>query len=338
MDTPYEARKVGVKKGADFLKESIFLKDSRLGTICDIVQGQLNLNAGSEIGVTTYSRVFFLDREANIRSFMAFNPTAQLKIIDLENDGNCEYLATRIYEGISLIDHQGNVLWEYNQKIYDLPRYPRGSSIDRAIAGNIGRTGIWKFAVLYHWTGISLIDKYGVKNWEQLISGADSVQFVDVHNDGNVNIVIGSSQKITIMDSEGKIVSQKNAPYQWYELSICKWPTKNDQDLVLFSGDKIIHLIDFDGNSIMQFSAPGCTTGPVKGVLVKLKIGEPEYLAVLAELFPTRWALYVYDPQGTLVYQRVFSEQCSSIAAVSLDDSGAETLLVGSVGKIWQYR
>jgi hypothetical protein len=51
-----------------------------------------------------------------------------------------------------------------------------------------------------------------------------------------------------------------------------------------------------------------------------------------------RSALYVYDDEGTLRYQEILGEPCSALAAVPDKEAGAEVLLIGGDGKVWEYR
>lgn len=97
---------------------------------------------------------------------------------------------------------------------------------------------------------------------------------------------------------------------------------------------------DFDGKVVAQFNAPKCgTLGHARGIPVKLKTDQPEYFAVIVEF--SNWKrsiLYVYNQSGALVYQEILTEPCASIAAVSIDNSNVESILVGGVGKVWQYK
>ncbi|MFH1260204.1 MAG: hypothetical protein ABII74_10435 [Elusimicrobiota bacterium] len=83
----------------------------------------------------------------------------------------------------------------------------------------------------------------------------------------------------------------------------------------------------------------------MKGVPVKFKHDEDEYFAVIKEVSGVedhfgRNVLYVFDSRAKLIYQRVFQQKYvdKAIAAVNLDDSGTESLLVAGEGKVWQYK
>lgn len=116
---------------------------------------------------------------------------------------------------------------------------------------------------------------------------------------------------------------------------------------ILCNEDGVIRLIDFNLQSAGNFVATGCGgSGFIKGVPVKFKKDEDEYFAVIKEVSGVdkngfgRNVLYIFNSRSELIYQRIFEQRYTdkAIAAVSLDDSGTESLLVAGEGKVWQYK
>jgi uncharacterized protein YodC (DUF2158 family) len=146
--------------------------------------------------------------------------------------------------------------------------------------------------------------------------------------------------RLTIRDWQGAVISQAQPPAYFSGFSLCRWPDRKGKEHPLFAENNTIWILDFAGRPVAQFTAPNCgTLGHARGTTVRLKKDEPEYFAAVVEF--KQWArslLYVYDSAQTLVYQEVLPESSPSIAAVALDKSGAEALLVGGNGKVWEYR
>ena len=162
---------------------------------------------------------------------------------------------------------------------------------------------------------------------------------VDTNGDGTLEIVERSSG-LTVRDGRGEIISQ-NRPVPFISnFSLCHWPGKNDRAYVLMSDDNTTWILDFEGKTVAQLEAPKAHRGMARGVPVKLKADQPEYFAVLVELqfYWRRSILYIYNPNHKLVYQEILPETCGAIAALPLDRSGTDALLVGGWGKVWQYQ
>jgi len=334
LEMPKELDTPRVTAGSDFLLKRLFLQDSRLGTITDIVTGELDPSPESEIGIAGSKGALFVDANSNVKSSVMFNSrTEHVDIIDVDADGICEFINRGSWGcDASLIDHNGNTIWTYG----GMP------SVDDMCAGDIDGDGTVEFVVGFNGGGgVHLLDKDGKKKWKQSDGNVWHVELVDTNGDGRLEIVHSNAGGyITVRDKEGEIISQLAPSPYFSHFSLCKWPTKNDREYALLSENDTIWLFDFDAKTVAQFKAPKCgTLGHARGTPVKIRSGQPEYLAVIVEF--RNWQksiLYVYNPAGKLVYQEILSEACASIAAVSLDKSERETILIGGVGKVWQYK
>lgn len=142
------------------------------------------------------------------------------------------------------------------------------------------------------------------------------------------------------LGAPGVVLSRARPPAYFSGFSLCNWPAKQDRVYALLAEDDTVWVLEFDGKAAAKFDAPRCgSLGHARGTAVKLERSEPEYLAVVVEF--TNWErsiLYLYDSTRTLVYQEIIPERCASIAAMSLDRSDTEVLLVGGEGKVWEYR
>ncbi len=334
MKMPEELNTPKVLVGSDFLLKELFVQDVRLGTITDIALGEFEPGPGPEVGIVGSKGVLFLDENFNVKSLTMFSVNAgHVEIIDVEGDRICEYLDRGGgWQDVSLIDHKGNAIWTYG----GMP------GVDNICSGDIDGDGLLEFVVGFNGGGgVQLLDRNGKEKWKQPDRNVWHVELVDTNDDGSLEIVHSNAAgQITVRDREGNIISQaKPSPY-FSHFSLCRWPNKKSREYALLSENDIIWIFDFDGKVVAQFNAPKCgTLGHARGIPVKLKTDQPEYFAVIVEF--SNWKrsiLYVYNESGTLVYQEIFTESCASIAAVSIDKSNVESILVGGVGKVWQYK
>jgi len=334
LEMPQDLNTPEIVKGSDLLSKNLFIQDSRLGKISDIVKGELDPSPGVEIGIAGSYGAIFINDSSQTKSRIIFSGrVALVNIIDIDSDGVCEFI-NRGSWGIdaSLIDHKGNTVWTYGGN----------PGVDDMCAGDIDRDGAKEFVVGFNGRGgVHLLDKNGKKKWRQSDGNVWHVELVDTNGDGNLEIVHSNAAgQITVRDGQGKVIFQtKPAPY-FSHFSLCRWPSKKDREYALLAADDTIWLFNFDGKVVAQFNAPKCgTLGRVWGQLVKIKNSQPEYLAVIVEFENwKRSILYVYAQPDVLVYQEIIPETCGSIAAISLDKSGNEAIFIGCEGNVWQYK
>ncbi len=335
LEMPSDIETPSVIVGSGFVSKSIFLEAKRVGSVTDIVVGELDPSPGVEIGVAGSEGAVFVDEGAKVKSSVIFFACwPHVDIIDVDGDGTCEFMNRGSWATpASLIDHNGNKLWSYGRGM---------PGIDDMAAGDIDGDGALEFVVGFNGGGgVHLLETDGKKQWRQPDGNVWHVEIVDTNGDGSLEIVHSNARgEIKVRDAQGKVISRANpAPYI-SAFSLCKWPTKKDREYVLLAENDTIWLFDFSGKCIAELEAPRCgTLGHARGVPVRIKGDEPEHFAVVVEFWNwERTVLYIYDPAGTLVYQEILPEACAAIASVSLDDSEAETLLIGGQGKVWQYK
>ncbi len=325
-----------VVTGSGFLQKSLFQSDPRLGKVTDIVLGELDGQPGSEIGVAGTQGALILDKGLKVKSSVQFDArTTHAHIIDLNGDGICEFMnMNRAGWSIdaSLLDHKGMTLWSYG----GMP------GVDDVCAGDIDGDGRLEFAVGFNGGGgVHLVDSAGRRRWKEPDGNVWHVEMADINADGKLEIVHSNAAgRITVRDGQGRILSRaKPAPY-FSGFSLCRWPDRKSRQYALLAEGDAVWILGFNGKTVMRLDAPRAgSLGNASGVTVKLVPGEPEYLAVAVDYeIWKRSNLYVYDSKGTLVYQEIVPEACASIAALPLDNSDREAILLGGEGRVWQYQ
>ena len=333
LAVPEALNKTGVLVGEGFLSKSIYVQDTRLGTISDIAFGEFDPSPGPEIAIVGTQGALFLDDEAKAKSSIMFSlHTGHAAIVDVDGDGVSEFLDRGGgWQKVSLIDHKGNAIWTYGG-------WP---GVDNISAGDIDGDGILEFVVGFNGGGgVRLLDRDAKEKWKQPDGNVWHVELVDVNADGNLEIIHSNAAgEMTVRDKDGKIIHKaKPAPY-FSSFSLCRWPNKESPQYALLAENDIIWAFDFFGKSVAHFDAPICgTQGHARGVPTKFQSDRPEYFAVVVEF--RNWGksiLYVYGPDKKLVYQEIIPEACQAIASLSFNSKSGEHLLVGCYGKVWKY-
>jgi len=334
MQVPQPVQSPGVVAGSGFLSQSVLLQDPSLGSVTDIVLGELDPAPGLELGIAGSDGAVFLDQAHNVKKSVTFSsPTTHVDIIDVESDGKCEFM-NRGHWGCdaSLFSHDGKRLWEYGGR----------PGVNDMCAGDMDGDGKTEFAVGFNGAGgVHLLSSSGHRKWRQPDSNAWHVEMANATADPRPEIIhSNAAAQLTVRDSQGAVMSRTQLQAYFSSFSLCKWPDRKGAECALYAENDTIWLLGFGGNTVARFDAPDCgSLGHARGTTVRLKKDEPEYFAAVVEF--KQWArslLYVYDSAQTLVYQEVLPESSASIAAVALGTPGAEALLVGGDGKVWEYR
>jgi hypothetical protein len=377
-EIPHELREARIVVGSEFLSRNQFVTTSEswvnfdtpkgVGSIEDISIGELDSHPGIDIAIAGRYGAMIVDRngvkqsqiqyefEAEQKKIIIFNVPktrtmlGDVRVIDIEGDGTCEYLARGSLDGAAVFSHQGKRLWSYGAFTDEK------TSIDDLAAGDLNGDGVSEF--ISSWDAIELFDRHGRKGWAQpLDGGLHQMEIVDVDGDRKNEIIHSSAGGLTVRDGLGKILKEVEMPFYLSHFHLCAKPDEQQSHILVVEDDNV-WLVDFKGNVVKKFAAP-LTRFPnprkpakddifylseidvytAKGVWVKLKADQPPFLAVVTEFAALdRSVLYIYSTEGRLVYQEVMPEGCSSIAVLSQEDgSSAQEFLVGGTNTVWRY-
>jgi len=328
LEMPSSLKTAGVEKGGELLSKDVFWEGSGVGTVTDIAVGE----QGNTVIAGSRGAVFVDD--SKVASPVAFAGRADhVDVIDVEGDGVCEFMNRGSWAvPASLIDHQGKTVWRYGEGT---------PGVDDMAAGDIDGDGELEFTVGFNGGGgVHLVETDGQKVWRQSDSNVWHVEMVDTNDDGQLEIVHSNAGgEMKVRDGQGNVIQRSRPPAYFSGFSLCRWPGKKHREYALLSEEGTIWVLDFDGKPAAELEAPDCgRLGHARGTPVRLKPGEGEYFAVVVEFRSREKSIvYVYSSDEELVYQEVLSEACASVAAMSSDESGAERLLVGGEGKVWEY-
>jgi hypothetical protein len=338
-EIPADLRKPRVLVGDGLLASKPVYKHSRLGSISCIARGKLDGGSSDEIGVAAPRGAAILNKDFSERSYVQFFSFGRsVDVVDVEGDGVCEYLNKGGYGYFcSLLDHAGKTLWTSGGM--------GASMVEDAEYGDVDGDGKPEFAVAVaagFRDGVALLDSRGKRKWFFPEMYLFRVLMADTDCDGKAEVVYSDPyQNIVVRDAAGDLVSREKPEASFTGAScLIPWPARSDRKRLLLSDKGKFWVVGFDGNTIATIDAPNLSKEgwDLLAAFVRLKSGEPDYLAVLINY--GRWdrsVLYLYSHDKKLVYEEVMPESRDALIAAPSDDGKTEALLLGGEDWVWRY-
>jgi len=250
------------------------------------------------------------------------------------NSCKIEVITYKLFEHAALLDYNGKEMWR------TAGAADEGRHVDGVQSGDIDRDGKPEFAVYHRYRdGIMLIDESGKTLWKHPVYALGHLGMKDVRRNGKEEIFYSNSNNANLLtvfrtlDAEGAIVDELEISTASSEFVVIGWPVIEIRPNILLTEENEIRIVDMKGSTVVQLDAPGCRTfGKVKAVTVRFQKDEPAFLAVRKILHPDLAVLFVFDANGSLIYQSaqiIEGSMQPSLAAVPVDETGIDRLLVG---------
>ena len=327
---PEGLRHARVVTGEGALRKRVVYEQPTLLRVTEITHRKQAATGSSEWVVVGEGGAAFLGEDLQARRTVRFSGFlfAPAMAVDADGDGSLEFLSRSTF-------HSNVVLFDTNGKIRSSTEMP--DMVKIAAAGDVDGDGRAEIAVGFGGgTGIHLLNADGKKLWEQPDGNVWHVEMADVDGDGRAEILHSNAGgNLRIRDAAGSLLQDYDLDIYLGDFSLTRWDGEAQAKHLLTVDDGCFYVIGFDGNIATRLPAPGSDrTGDAYGTTVQLRNGTSYFAAVLS-YFWDRAALYVYDPEGQLIYHEVLGEKCGAVAAVP--SGAAERLLVGCQGKVWEY-
>lgn len=278
-----------------------------------------------------------------------------VRIVQLEKD-KYGFLTWGEFTGVRVMDQNGRQLWSYG--IVDVDTRKRRSDYEKrsmhyilqAAVGDLDNDGLSEYIVSQNKEGIHAFDRSGAEKWFQAADDAAShMEVIDLDNDGKnelvqlgTNVRDGKDGKIIRGDigGVGRLVlfnqDQKDKGLLACTIFDGRFSCAADRKRV-FEGTAPLSEVESRASSTEYPEKTVNISMYPKAVWVALQKDKPKYLAVIAAFIGIpRANLYIYAPDGTLVYHELLPENAETIALLP-GENGVEALLVGGKNTIWKY-
>ncbi len=323
-DLPPEPK---IRAGEDFLQKDTFFEKAELGTVTSITVGHLDPDPQAELVICGSAGAAFVTRNGDLRSFVRFEGGGGRTVpIDIENDGICEFMNRRGgSQPVSLFDHQGHRLWQYNLNNWNV-----------MAAGDLDGDGRLEFVVGNN-GGLHLLDEQGNLKRQHKSSDVFHVEVLDTDGDGRLEIVYTILGSIVIRDMAGKILRHLKGDFA--QFSLTRWPDAKGNCYIILVRPGRIQLLNFVGEVAAEFNVSQAARF-VRGTPVPFEGEESPFFAIVVALRrgDNRSILYLFNSKGDRIYQEVLLATEPTVAVIPSGKSNATTLLVGGDGgKVWQY-
>lgn len=326
MEQRPELRKLGGKATSNFLTEKVVFEKTHIKAITGIKHGVFNTGTAEEFAFSDGWKVFFTDKQykETTNLHVPNRQYTELEPLPYRNKP-CWYMAYSYNKSfIALLDHTGKELWQ---------RPSCG-----VVSGDMTGDGIAEFAACTDYnTSLKLYDIAGKELWNKSMDLFGHFEMADIDDDQKMEIIHThfnssiSKMQFSFFNDKGEILKTLNIGTPYSNFTTIHWPDRNGKTHLLLVSINRMEVVTLDGQTIARLDAPGCRNeGKITAVNVKFKAGEQDYLAVRKSEFPLK-VLYVYNPQGKLVYQKTDNSSDMEAALLATPgENGTEKLLTST--------
>ncbi len=329
FEIPVELDQPSVLVGEGFLSSEVLFSDPGLGSVFQIAPVDFDGDGVQDLVLVGSVAAAILDGSFESKSTITYSqpPNAKVILTDLEPDGTFEFLVRGSWQGpVRVFDHDGTERWSYSG----------ASGIDDAAAGDVDGDGDLEVVVgMNGGGGIHLLDSDGSVLWTQSDGNVWRVETLSPQSGTRLDIVHSNAAgQITVRSATGQILSQMSPGPYFSDFSKTEWIDLEGNDQLLLAEDDQIWVFDRAGKTLAQWKAPlAGGLGEVEGRWIDFS-GRDSALFACLVTFDTwgRSILYLFDSDGTILYQEVLGTACYSIEKLD----GA--LLLGGNGELLRYR
>lgn len=334
--------------------------DYSIGRIIDITFE----SAKQSFIISGSSSAVVLDTNGNVREEITFDLSgiggsdhqkpyfSEIKAVDLDDDGNYEFAGYGGYPYTAIVlDSKGAMRRSYPGA---------GIDINKVEAHDIDDDRKKEILVADK-EELKIFDLNGNKKGVEKISSGfgNDIYFVDADGDGQTEIVNDRISSRYVIEFNGGDRAKIEKPVEIRGIL----EETGENPLILFMAENKLGLFGFDGSLVGKYDAPLSDIDDTRffreenelgyyqkyvdvykarAIKVKLKANEPKYLAVLATMATKSGdyfvnMLYVYDPNGQLVYQESLRDGNEQIRSCPNED-GTENLVILEEKTIWVYK
>lgn len=247
---------------------------------------------------------------------------------DLDNNGEIEFLSLGAWHyPVCMYDLNGGLLWEYPY-----------SGINGTSVGNVFGDADQEIIIAGSDDNLHILNNEG--DLERKIPGGyftDAIVLPNTRNPTGKDTILLTDVSANLymynQNGTGKIeqTSQKAGHF-----AVSQIPGDMAKDRLFIVSDNLIEVSEVSGANITNLRAPmAASVFNPEVEHINIKGSKRPYFAVLLKTKSERSLLYIYDPDGHLIYHEVIGEDCSSL--LSIPDHSEGVLLVGGKGKVFEY-
>ncbi len=332
----------GVRIGGDKLTRRIVPLDDRIDYVTDIIQAELDADPGLDVGVTSAEGVLILDPTFNQKQYAAIlEYVSMIHFVYLPaRDQYCGFNAITgaPRAPLALFDLTGRQLWKLDSIAKE----------GHMNVGDLNGDGEPEFCVIFHGekkehkSTIVVFDMYGQEQWRKETGELGAMAVGDVTGDGLDDLcVVNEKGQIAIERESGEPQVVSEDPSGTLTVfDVAGWPSSESaqKNIILPLEGKVL-VMDSTGHVVQSLDAPDMTLpAEIRTATVAFEKETPACLAVLALGDSYDYAhLFIYEPDGTLMYDEVNGDYCVALAALRDPASDTTQLLVGGKDVLYTY-